>query len=90
MVSNQVIEVIDALVGNIHAVGSSEIDKENFEHLRCLEDIVYHYLNELMDECDNVRRHEGSMETSGYRTLKFVRNIHEEISDVLEEFKDVE
>lgn len=80
MDSKTIIEVVDKLVGSIHAIGSTEVDNKRYENLRCLEDVAWHIIDELIEECNNSTRYEGSMKASGEQAIKILRSIASEIN----------
>ena len=90
MESETIIEVVDNLVGDIHAIGSCHYDKGVFKNLKCLEEVVYHYFHEFMDECENFKRNEDSMKSSGKRAIEFLTDIREEINDCLSNYENIE
>ena len=79
--------MIDKLVGNIHAVGHTDIDNDNFVNLKNIISIVYHYISKIMDECEKFKRFEYSMKRSGKESIDFLRDIQEEIKDILVEYE---
>ena len=90
MESETIIKVVDNLVGNIHAIGSCHYDKDAYKNLKCLEEVVYHYFHEFMDECENSKSHEKSMKLSGNRAIEFLTDIRDEINDCLSDYEDIE
>lgn len=75
METNQILEVIEKLVGKINPVGETNADDERFENLKKLCEIT----NELIIKidyvsCENKDRHEYSMKRAGEYSCKFLTN----------------
>lgn len=64
--SNEIIAVIDNLVGPVEAVGESHIDRKILENLRTLIDITNWCLEQTKITSESCGRPEGSMHEIGW------------------------
>lgn len=65
MNSDEIIKVIDKLVGGIKPQGETNIDNERFENLKTLTEVLEHYHRELYDVSYYKKRQEYSIKRAG-------------------------
>ena len=72
-------EIVQKLVGSITPAGEHHIDKERFENLKVLCNLVDELLYEITCVAiDNENRYEYSMKEMGKYASKFIEQIKEE------------
>jgi len=81
MNAQNIIEVIDKLVGRISPVGETNTDNERFENLETLCEVLNHYHAELVWLRRYEESYEYSVKRAGERARKFIKFIHEEYGD---------
>lgn len=81
-----IVSVVKKLVGDIHAVGETNIDNENFEHLKVMGKVVNMLLDDITDEATNVNRWEGSVVRNAEKALDILKDVKAEVDDTLEEY----
>lgn len=81
-------EIIDRLIGNIHSVGSSEIDCDRYENLEEYCELVYDMVNEICFEARKSKRYEYSMKKSGLKSIECLKNIRQMIDKCLGDVKE--
>ncbi len=74
-------EVVNKLVGNIHAIGSTHIDQERFKNLSIHAALTSSMVQKLCDEVQLIRCHEYSMKLSGEVALETLKAIKELIDE---------
>lgn len=82
-----IIEVLDRLVGNIHAIGSTEIDNERYDNLLNMEQVAYFTIDELLKELPKINRHEYSTSKSGGKAFAILKNIRNDLDDYLADYE---
>ncbi len=87
MNSETIIDVLDRLVGNIHAIGLSHVDNERYENLLNMEEVAYYIIDELLKELSNVERYEASMNISGKKAFTILENIRDDLNDYLDDYE---
>lgn len=80
-----VIPIIEKLVGSIHAVGSSEIDKERYENLKNLHGIIFELTDKVCDEAYKYNSYMGSVSASGKKAIEILKGLKVLIDDTLQE-----
>lgn len=80
-----VIPIVEKLVGNIHAVGSCEIDKERYENLKNLYGILLELTDKVCDEAYQYNSYMRSVSTSGQKAIEILKNLKTLIDDTLQE-----
>ena len=90
MDSEIIIDVLDRLVGNIHAIGSTHIDNERYDNLLNMEQVAYFTIDELLKELPNIKRHEYSMSKSGEKAFAILKNIRNDLDDYLADYESEE
>ena len=81
-----IVSVVRKLVGDIHAVGETHIDNENYEHLKVMGKVVNMLLDDIMYEATNVNRWEGSVIRNAEKALDILKDIKAEVDDTLKEY----
>ena len=87
MNSETIIDVLDRLVGNIHAIGSTHVDNERYDNLLSVEKVAYYIIDELLKELPNIKRHEYSMSKSGKKAFTILENIRDDLNDYLDDYE---
>lgn len=82
-----VCEVLESLIGNIEAVGETNIDNKRFINLQVLEGIIYPVVSKIGRETSNVERWEGSMKQSGKYAISILKELKVYIDDTLEGYE---
>lgn len=90
MNSETIIDVLDRLVGNIHAIGSTYVDNERYDNLLSVEKVAYYIIDELLKELPNIKRHEYSMSKSGKKAFTILENIRDDLNDYLDDYESEE
>ena len=85
-----VIPIIEKLVGSIHAVGSSEIDKKRYENLKNLYGIIFELTDKVCDEAYKYNSYMGSVSASGKKAIEILKNLKTLIDDTLQEVGEIE
>lgn len=85
-----IIEVLDKLVGNIHAIGSTEIDNKRYDNLLNMEEVAYFTIDELLKELPSINRHEYSMSKSGKKAVSILKSIRDYLDDYLADYESEE
>lgn len=80
-----VIPIVEKLVGNIHAVGSCEIDKERYENLKNLYGILFKLTDKVCDEAYKYNSYMGSVSASGKKAIEILKNLKTLIDDTLQD-----
>lgn len=83
-----IVSVVKKLVGDIHAVGETHTDNENYEHLKVMGKVVNMLLDDIMYEATNVNRWEGSVVRNAEKALDILKDIKAEVDDTLEEYSN--
>lgn len=81
-----IVSVVKKLVGDIHAVGETHTDNENYEHLKVMGKVVNMLLDDIMYEATNINRWEGSVVRNAEKALDILKDIKAEVYDTLEEY----
>ena len=81
-----IVPVVKKLVGDIHAVGETYTDNENYEHLKVMGEVICMLLDDITDEATNINRWEGSVVRNAEKALDILKNIKAEVDDTLEEY----
>lgn len=85
-----VIPIVEKLVGNIHAVGSCEIDKERYENLKNLYGILFKLTDKVCDEAYRYNSYMGSVSASGDKAIEILKDLKVLIDDTLQEVGEIE
>ncbi len=72
MNSDEIIKVIDKLVGGIEPQGETNIDNERFENLKTLTEVLEHYHQKVYDVSYYKKRQEYSVKRAGEFADKFI------------------
>ena len=72
MNSDEIIKVIDKLVGGIEPQGETIIDNERFENLKTLTEVLEHYHQKVYDVSYYKKRQEYSVKRAGEFADKFI------------------
>ena len=80
-----IVPIIEKLVGSIHAVGSSEIDKERYENLKNLHGILFKLIDRVCDEAYQYNSYMRSVSSSGDKAIEILKNLKVLIDDTLQE-----
>ena len=81
-------EIIDRLIGNIHSVGSSEIDCDRYKNLEKYCELLCDMVDEIYCEAFNSKRVEYSMKKSGLKSIEYLKNIRQMIDECLDDVKE--
>lgn len=90
MKSEITLEVIKRLNGSIHAVGSCEIDKERYDNLKNMDTILWHLVNDVIEETQNHDSYMGSVSLSGNKAIETLKDLKEMIDDTLREVGELD
>lgn len=85
-----IIPIIEKLVGNIHAIGSCEIDKERYENLKNLHGILFKLIDKVCDEAYRHSDYRGSVSASGDKAIEILKDLKVLIDDTLQEVGEIE
>lgn len=85
-----VIPIVEKLVGSIHAIGSSEIDKERYENLKNLYGILFKLIDKVCDEAYSHNSYMGSVSSSGDKAIEILKDLKVLIDDTLQEVGEIE
>lgn len=80
-----VVPIVEKLVGNIHAIGSSEVDKERYENLKNMYDILYRLTDKVCEEAYSYNSYMGSVSASGEKAIEILKDLKVLIDDTLQE-----
>ena len=83
-----IVSVVKKLVGDIHAVGETYTDNENYEHLKVMGEVICMLLDDITDEATNINRAEYSIVRNVDKALDILKDIKAEVDDTLEEYGD--
>lgn len=78
-----IIPIIEKLVGNIHAIGSCEIDKERYENLKNLHGILFKLIDKVCDEAYRHSDYRGNVSASGDKAIEILKDLKVLIDDTL-------
>lgn len=81
-----IVSVVKKLVGDIHAVGETYTDNENYEHLKVMGEVICMLLDDITDESTNINRAEYSIVRNADKALDILKDIKAEVDDTLEEY----
>lgn len=84
--TKSIIEVLDRLVGDIHAYGETYHDNDAYENLKAYGEIFNHMLSKLGEESCNSDSYMASVQANGEKALKILINTRNEINDYLEDY----
>lgn len=84
--ANNIVEVLDRLVGDIHAYGETYHDNDAYENLKAYGEIFNHMLSKLGEESCNSDSYMASVQANGEKALKILINTRNEINDYLEDY----
>jgi len=73
----QVIEVIDKLVGGITPIGETNCDNKAKENLNMIIEVVGHYVDEICEVAQMSNYHQASIQRCQEIAEKFIRNLPE-------------
>lgn len=76
--TEQILDVINALVGDIEAYGDSYIDERNRENQKTLIEVVYALIDMIYDNTKYADRVEYSMKVIGNEAKKFLEHLVKE------------
>lgn len=85
MKAETIIEVMDKLIGDVQSVGSCHIDNENYDNLKKLEKVMYHYIDILIKESYGADSYMGSVARSGDYSIGILRELKVMIDEALYE-----
>ena len=84
MTSETIIEVVEKLVGDIHAYGECYHDEMAYENLGVLGEVVDSLTYSIIEELDEIKRFEGSREANGEQAKSILESLKESIDCALE------
>lgn len=84
--TDNIIEVLERLVGDIHAYSETHHDNQAYENLKAYSEVFDHMLSKLCEESTNSDSYMGSVKANGERALKILINTRNEINDYLEDY----
>lgn len=85
MKSETVIKVIKKLIGDVEPAGEYYEDNINYQNLKELEQIMYHFTNKLVLQSYLADSREYSIKRSGEYAKRILVNMKDLIDDALEE-----
>lgn len=85
-----VVPTIEKLVGSIHAVGSSEIDKERYENLKNLYGILFKIIDKVCDEAYRHSDYRRSVSASGKKAIEILKDLKVLIDDTLQDVGELD
>jgi len=78
MNEDQIIEIIDRLIGNIEPYGSCHIDNEREKNLSVYIEVAYRMVERLCDISENKDSYMGSVKSMGtlaYENLEYIKDL---------------
>lgn len=84
--TNNIIDVLERLVGDIHSYGESNHDKQAYENLKAYSEVFTHMLSKLCEESTNSDSYMGSVKANGEKALEILINARNEINDYLDDY----
>lgn len=81
-----IIEVLDRMVGDIHAYGETYHDQQSYENLKAYEGVFNHILDKLCEESCLSDSYMGSVQENGRKALKILKNARDTINDYLVDY----
>ena len=84
MEENNIIKIIELLVGDIHTIGESYTDRERFNNLKNLGEVLSNVIGDVADELENIKSYEYSRKRNGEKAKEILINIRNEINESLE------
>lgn len=88
MESKNIVKVIELIVGDIHTIGESYTDREHFNNLKKMEEVLSNVIGDVADELDNIKSYEYSRKRNGKKAKEILINIRTEIKESLELYCD--
>ena len=85
-----IVPIFEKLVGSIHAVGSSEIDKERYENLKNLHGILFKLIDRVCDEAYRHSDYRGSVSASGKKAIEILKDLKALIDDTLQDVGELD
>lgn len=85
-----IVPIIEKLVGNIHAIGSCEVDKERYENLKNIHGILFKLIDKVCDEAYSHNSYMGSVSASGDKAIEILKDLKVLIDDTLQEVGEIE
>lgn len=85
-----VIPIIEKLVGNIHAIGSCEVDKERYENLKNLYGILFKIIDKVCDEAYRHSDYRRSVSASGKKAIEILKDLKALIDDTLQDVGELD
>ncbi len=82
MQAEQIIEVIEKLVGKIEPQGESHIDCLRYENLKVLCEVVRHFEEDIFRVTRHTSRYEASMKHAGEYADKFIKETLEYYGEI--------
>lgn len=79
-----VYEIVTKIIGRIDAIGEFYTDRERYRNLEELCGLVSDLLGDIYGEANNIKRYEASVKSSGLFAYEFLKDLKEELDDVLE------
>lgn len=77
MKAEQIIEVVDKLVGGITPIGETNYDNKAKENLNMMIEIVGHYVCEICEVAQMSNYHQASIQRCQEIAQKFIRSLPE-------------
>ena len=74
---NEIINVLEVLIGNTHAQGETNADDKAFERLKVLENVTDWCLDGFNYEAPLANRYEWSMRRSGKEAIRYLRELYD-------------
>lgn len=84
-----IVPIIEKLVGNIHAIGSCEVDKERYENLKNLYGILFKIIDKVCDEAYRHSDYRRSVSASGDKAIEILKDLKVLIDDTLQEVGEI-
>lgn len=85
MKAETVIEVVEKLIGEVDAVGSTHIDEERFENLKVMIDVCNALLDDIYIASKTKDYPQYSMQQIGCHAYGFIRDLAEWCNEVIGE-----
>lgn len=88
MESKSIVKVIELIVGDIHTIGESYTDRERFNNLKNLGEVLSNVVSDVANELENIKSYEYSRKRNGKKAKEILINIKTEINESLELYCD--
>ena len=82
MSSENIIEVMEVLIGRVNPRGETNIDNERFDNQEKMIDCVDHMINQLSENAVLRNNSAHSISIAGERAFGFLKNLHDSLEDI--------